>query len=483
MSEIIPFMFRKNKILSIFIYSLDFDFNIFYLTLENKQFNIFKKSSYTKKTNLPFFSLDYINQEISQEILTTKIPLYKINLYDNLNTLLFSFDIDFRNLKKIRKKDIILYPILMFELVNGYYTTEELYKKNFNLLNKKYPSLIDKFEKIEDNLNLAKSINVIKNVKNFEKKINNNNNLNNKANKNSLNSLQNNDMKMENVTSAFNLITKYQQFLFITEREFHPEKSENKLRDIKNKISIIQKIKEIENIKKLIDIKKYKKDEIIKINENLESKIKEKESNLEEFLKYLKEFKKENKDKEYKKETEKIQKFDLILSSLYYKKIIEISYIFFNKKNPIIFFISNNNKKNEKFEKCLGQIAFLLNYISYIYNIPLKYPFYLRGSKSYIMADIKNNNNIPLFFENNNNKKDNNNNEYVKGMEYLKYNLIQIMSFFIKIEIITVEQKKYLIKSFKENKLYDFFVEFNHIIYNFIKDIPAIDEEEELIKC
>ena len=106
MSEIIPFMFRKNKILSIFIYSLDFDFNIFYLTLENKQFNIFKKSSYTKKTNLPFFSLDYINQEISQEILTTKIPLYKLNLYDNLNTLLFSFDIDFRNLKKQQKNYI-----------------------------------------------------------------------------------------------------------------------------------------------------------------------------------------------------------------------------------------------------------------------------------------------------------------------------------------------------------------------------------------
>ena len=290
-------------------------------------------------------------------------------------------------------------------------------------------------------------------------------------------------MKMENVTNAFDLLTKYQQYLYKTEREFHPEKSENKLRDIKNKISIIQKIKEIENIKKLIDIKNLKKNEIIKINKNLESKIKEKESNLEEFLKYLKEFKKENKDKEYKKETEKIQKFDLILSSLYYKKIIEISYIFFNKKNPNIFFISNNNKKNEKFEKCLGQIAFLLNYISYIYNIPLKYPFCLRGSKSYIMADIKNNNNIPLFFENNNNKKDNNNNEYVKGMEYLKYNLIQIMSFFIKIEIITVEQKKYLIKSFKESNLFDFFVEFNHIIYNFIKDIPAIDEEEELIKC
>ena len=481
MSEIIPFKFRKNKILSIFIYSLDFDFNIYYLTLENKQFNILKKSSYTNKTNLPLFSLDYINQEISQEILTTKIPLYKLNLYDNLNTLLFSFDIDFRNLKKIKKKDIILYPILVLELVNGYYTAEELYKKNLNILNEIYPSIIDKFENIEDKSKLTKSINV-KNIKNFEKNINNNN-LNNKLNKNSVILIQNNDMKMENVTNAFDLLTKYQQYLYKTEREFHPEKSENKLKDIKNKISIIQKIKEIENIKKLIDIKNLKKNEIIKINENLESKIKEKESNLEEFLKYLKEFKKENKDKEYKKETEKIQKFDLILSSLQYKKILEFSYIFFNKKNPYIFFIPNKDKKKEKFENSLGQISFLLNYISYIYNIPLKYPFCLRGSKSYIMADIKNNNNIPLFFENNNNKKDNNNNEYVKGMEYLKYNLIQIMSFFIKIEIITVEQKKYLIKSFKENKLYDFFVEFNHIIYNFIKDIPAIDEEEELIKC
>ena len=481
MSEIIPFKFRKNKILSIFIYSLDFDFNIYYLTLENKQFNILKKSSYTNKTNLPLFSLDYINQEISQEILTTKIPLYKLNLYDNLNTLLFSFDIDFRNLKKIKKKDIILYPILVLELVNGYYTTEELYKKNLNLLNKIYPSIIDKFENIEDKSKLTKSINV-KNIKNFEKNINNNN-LNNKLNKNSVILIQNNDMKMENVTNAFDLLTKYQQYLYITEREFHPENSENKLRDIKNKISIIQKIKEIENIKKLIDIKNLKKNEIIKINENLESKIKEKESNLEEFLKYLKEFKKENKDKEYKKETEKIQKFDLILSSLQYKKILEFSYIFFNKKNPYIFFIPNKDKKKEKFENSLGQISFLLNYISYIYNIPLKYPFCLRGSKSYIMADIKNNNNIPLFIENNNNKKDNNNNEYKKGMEFLKYNLIQIMRFFIKIEIITDEQKKYIIKSFKESNLFDFFVEFNHIIYNFIKDIPAIDEEEELIKC
>ena len=483
MSEIIPFIFRKNKILSIFIYSLDFEFNIYYITLLNEQNNILKKSSYTNKTNIPLFSLDYINQEISQEILNTKNPIYKLNLYDNLNQLLFSFDIDFRKLKKIRKKDIILYPILMFELVNGYYTTDELYEKNLRLYNKKYSSLIENFENIDENSKFSNSSKIIKNMKNFEKKKNNNNNLNNYLSKSSINFTKNNDEKMENVTRAFDLIIKYQQFLFITEREFHPENSENKLIDIKNKISIIQKIREIENLKKLIDIKNYKKEEIKKINENLSFKIKEKENNLEDFLKYLKDFKKENKDKEYKKETEKIQKFDLILSSLQYKKIVELSYIFFNKKNQNIFYIVNKNQKNENFENSLGQISFLLNYISYIYNIPLKYPFCLRGAKSYIIVDIKKNNNIPLFFENNNNKKENNYNEYIKGMEFLKYNLIQIMRFFIKMEIITIEQKNNLIKSYKERNLFEFFVEFNHIIYNFLKDIPIIDEEEELNKC
>ena len=483
MSEIIPFIFRKNKILSIFIYSLDFEFNIYYITLLNEQNNILKKSSYTNKTNIPLFSLDYINQEISQEILNTKNPIYKLNLYDNLNQLLFSFDIDFRKLKKIRKKDIILYPILMFELVNGYYTTDELYEKNLRLYNKKYSSLIENFENIDENSKFSNSSKIIKNMKNFEKKKNNNNNLNNYLSKSSINFTKNNDEKMENVTRAFDLIIKYQQFLFITEREFHPENSENKLIDIKNKISIIQKIREIENLKKLIDIKNYKKEEIKKINENLSFKIKEKENNLEDFLKYLKEFKKENKDKEYKKETEKIQKFDLILSSLQYKKIVELSYIFFNKKNQNIFYIVNKNQKNENFENSLGQISFLLNYISYIYNIPLKYPFCLRGAKSYIIVDIKKNNNIPLFFENNNNKKENNYNEYIKGMEFLKYNLIQIMRFFIKMEIITIEQKNNLIKSYKKRNLFEFFVEFNHIIYNFLKDIPIIDEEEELNKC
>jgi len=479
MSEIIPFIFRKNKILSIFIYSLDFEFNIYYITLLNKQNNILKKSSYSNKTNLPLFSLDFINQEISQEILNTKNPIYKLNLYDNNNQLLFSFDIDFRNLKKIKKKDIILYPILMFELVNGFYTTEELYEKNLGLFNKKYPSLIYNFENIEENSKIYNSSKTIKNMKKFEKKKNNNNNFNYNLSKSST-FTQNNDEKIEKVTKAFDLVIKYQQFLFITEREFHPENSENKLIDIKNKISIIQKIKEIEKLKKLINDKNYQKEEIKKINENLSFKIKEKKNNLENFLKYLNEFKKENKDKEYKKETEKIQKFDLILSSLQFKKIIELSYIFFNKKNPNIFYITNKNLKNEIFENSLGQISFLLNYISYIYNIPLKYPFYLKGAKSYIFVDIKKNNNIPLFLEINNNKKENAYNEYIKGMEFLKYNLIQIIRFFFKIEIITIEQKNKLIKSFKERNLFDYFVEFNHIIYNFIKDIPSIDEEEEL---
>lgn len=96
----------------------------------------------------------------------------------------------------------------------------------------------------------------------------------------------------------------------------------------------------------------------------------------------------------------KNERYGIVLNALKYKKIAEISFVFFNnicEKFYIIPAITDDSNYvhlfYEKYYKELsvmtGVIAHMLNFLSYAFNIPLKYPILLNGSKSYIFKNKK----------------------------------------------------------------------------------------------
>lgn len=106
-----------------------------------------------------------------------------------------------------------------------------------------------------------------------------------------------------------------------------------------------------------------------------------------------------NKEKEeLDKYFKKVDRYRIVYNSLKIKKTAELAYFFFNNicdRFYIIPAITDDAKSlhffYEKHYKELsvmsGIIAQMLNYLSYVFNIPFKYPILLNGSKSYIVKN------------------------------------------------------------------------------------------------
>lgn len=88
------------------------------------------------------------------------------------------------------------------------------------------------------------------------------------------------------------------------------------------------------------------------------------------------------------------------------KTLIEICYMFFNKACNKFYIIpsfynnkfDNTNKimRYQYYEKhskelsvMMGSIATMINYMSKLYNITLKYPLFINGSRSFIVKEKK----------------------------------------------------------------------------------------------
>jgi hypothetical protein len=110
--------------------------------------------------------------------------------------------------------------------------------------------------------------------------------------------------------------------------------------------------------------------------------------------------------KDIEKKYNSIEKLKLIKNTIKNKKLIEVTHFFFNKMcfqfyiiPPFALQVFDNNNKQQRFQfytsNCkeinlmTGSIANLANYLSKVFNIPLKYPQYLNGSNSYIIKSKK----------------------------------------------------------------------------------------------
>lgn len=109
-----------------------------------------------------------------------------------------------------------------------------------------------------------------------------------------------------------------------------------------------------------------------------------------------------SKDKEEaEKVKKKVEKFRIMLAALKNKKVAELTYFFFNTICDKFYIIPTLGTEEPRalhlfFEKhykelsvMTGVISQMLNYLSYIFNISLRYPLLVNGSKSYVIKNKK----------------------------------------------------------------------------------------------
>ena len=288
--------------------------------------------------------------------------------------------------------------------------------------------------------------------------------------------------------------------------------------EIKNAPTIIEnksdifKSNEIENYQKIIELYK-KKERIKKIEEQIEfyknkdeeiNKIKQKIqliiSNKLNLLKNLNEKITTYKIKYTELKTNQqnmipvVAKNQLIYDSFLNKKMVEICFIFFNEKVKSLYFTgflkntiaSENNDLKKRFDyynknkkiisSMMGYITQLMIYMSKCFDIPLRYPLMLNGSKSFIVRGKKDKEKdfLPLHCDL---KRDDKHGNFETGLNYLKDDLREIINFCSMYpEIIPEEKLSEFEKDNDEYLFFYYFINFNHCLCNFVKNIQKIFE-------
>ena len=113
-----------------------------------------------------------------------------------------------------------------------------------------------------------------------------------------------------------------------------------------------------------------------------------------------------NKKQDVDKNSKKLEKYKIIFNALKNKKLMEVSHIFMNKfcskfyiVPPFHYMKFDNNGKimrynfydnnTRELSVMMGNIANILNYFSKLFNVTLKYPLFVNGSRSFIVKDKK----------------------------------------------------------------------------------------------
>ena len=175
----------------------------------------------------------------------------------------------------------------------------------------------------------------------------------------------------------------------------------------------------------------------------------------------------------------------------------EICFVFFNKKitslylipkffNKVIkndnkdfsmrrFEIYNTNKK--KISSMMGHITQLMIYMSKCFDIPLRYPLWLNGSKSFIIKDKKDKEKdfLPLHCDL---KRDDKFINFENGLNYLKNDFKEILNFCaIYQKIIPESEYMKLNRDNEEYTFFNYFLCFNNCLGDFIKNIQNMFDE------
>ena len=255
------------------------------------------------------------------------------------------------------------------------------------------------------------------------------------------------------------------------------------LEKYKRKIRILEMQKEIQFL--------TKKNEAIKeLNKDLEEAIKHKNDNLKKVKEQL-EPNLANYNKKQNQLTANLKgrgQFQLIYDSFVYQKMAEICFVFFNNKIPSLYVIPefycdqinfDPQKRQERLDfynqhkksvsAMMGHICQLLIYLSKIFNIPLRFPIFLNGSKSYIMRSTKEKSFLPLYYDP---KKEDKHGNFENALNCLKDDIKEIFNFLSMFPEIVSKQDYESVNNMNGNYLFFFFfVIFNHSLFRFMKEI------------
>ena len=512
-------------------------------------------------------------------------------LLDNNDNEVLKFYVDLGRLsylgKDLRYVNIYHYPIIIFEFMTGYFTTEELFEKNreiglefardFEIMD--IPKDISKSIKSSLALNYSKSStadprenkilsastmlptakekekekeqlneNIKKNINPDTKSYNINsdefknkldsvyqNQMDNKTILNSINTFPNNSQinetpvkkieKTDNLSKSlapdlkrkklgmsekktsndksnknqcipyFEYVQNYQMLIFyINSKESVKQTNPNfgkeleifkeNLEKYKRKLRILEIEKEIEFLNK--------KNEAIKdLNKDLEEAIKHKKDNLQKVTNQLKpnQINYNNKLNQLKNNLNGKGQYQLIYDSFVYQKMAEVCFVFFNNKIQSLYTIPkfynepisyHETKKMERLEfytsdkknisAMMGHICQLLIYLSKTFNIPLRFPIFLNGSRSYILRSVKDKMFLPLYFDAK--KDDKHGGSFESALNCLKDDIKEIFNFLSMFpEIISKNDNENINNMNGKYLFFFFFVVFNHSLFRFMKTL------------
>ena len=295
-------------------------------------------------------------------------------------------------------------------------------------------------------------------------------------------------------TPYFNYIKDYQMLSFyINPQENIKETNQNLAKELeifeeglekyKRKLRIIKMNKQIEFLKK-------KNEAIKELTKDLEEAIKHKQTNSQKVSSLLKpnQTNYDNKITQLKNNLNGRGQYQLIYDSFVYQKMAEVCFIFFNNKIQSLYTIPkfynepiliNDTKKMERLEyynnnkktisAMMGHICQLLIYLSKTFNIPLRFPIFLNGSRSYILRSVKDKMFLPLYLDP---KKEDKHGSFENALNCLKDDIKEIFNFLSMFpEIISQSDNENINNMNGKYLFFFFFVVFNHSLFRFMKTL------------
>ena len=458
--------------------------------------------------------------------------------------------------KELRNVSIYLYPIIIFEFMTGYYTTEELYKKNKKLgffsrdfeimeipkdfqrslktsfspislrksestetnvrsLNssmlppiKEQPNeYTNKNGNVEDNIRPANTIigaglaNEAPMIKHDKKDLS----------KSVLPEISSKKKKWAGIDKKISTesklnkvpLIKYSEYImkypmldfYIDPQDDNKESNSNLEKELDKFKEGLEKYKRklrIIEMNKQIDFLTKKNKAITDLIKDLEEAIKHKKENLEKVTNKLNpyEINYNNKVNQLKNNLSGRGQYQLVYDSFVYQKMAEVCFVFFNNKIQSLYKIpsfyseqipSNDTKKNERLEyynsdkknisAMMGHICQLMIYLSKTFNIPLRFPIFLNGSRSYILRSVKDKMFLPLYLDA---KKDDKHGNFENALNCLKDDIKEIFNFLSMFpEIISKTDNENVNNMNGRHLFFFFFVIFNHSLFRFMKTLQT----------
>jgi hypothetical protein len=339
----------------------------------------------------------------------------KFILLKNLSEKIFEFGVDLGDLiflcSDLSKARIKNYPIIIFEFTEGFYTTRDLY------VNNTYNYELEPFLTIN---NFSKTSGTFHYTNNLTTSNSSTPSGSSKLLKS--NTLQTyfviNPNKKEVKFSTLNEKLKQFEFFDKQMKVINGDKTD-KIKQLENQLQITNDalIKFYKKYKMMINIDKMRKQVVLlneKINNNettidaIKKIISQKQSDLHisSSIFFLNRENYKDKIETIEKNYKKIEKYKIMYNSFKNKKLIEVAYLFFNKMCYKFYVLpsfvnqvfDNVNKLlrfqfYEKYTKelsvMMGNVANIINYLSKLFNIPLKFPLFINGSRSFIVKDKK----------------------------------------------------------------------------------------------